>query len=49
MLIKNSRTSPLRIAKVLLGNEEGRLGLTLCPGKKDALYGWNRERSPDLE
>jgi ADP-ribosyl-[dinitrogen reductase] hydrolase len=48
MLIKNSRTSPLRIAEVLLGDGEGRLGLTLCPGKKDALYSWDRDLKEDM-
>lgn len=32
MMIKTSRNSPLQIAEVLLGKNEGRLGLTLCPG-----------------
>ena len=48
MSIKNSQTSPLRIAEVLLGTGEGCLGLTLCPGKKDVLYGWDRNLREDM-
>jgi ADP-ribosyl-[dinitrogen reductase] hydrolase len=48
MLTKNSQSSPLKIAEVLLGEGDGRLGLTLCPGKKDALYGWNRDLKEDM-
>jgi ADP-ribosyl-[dinitrogen reductase] hydrolase len=48
MLLKDSANSPLRIAEVLLDPGEGRLGLTLCPGKKDPQYGWDRDLSADL-
>jgi ADP-ribosyl-[dinitrogen reductase] hydrolase len=48
MLIKNSRNSPLQIAEVLLGAGEGRLGLTLCPGKKDPSRGWDRDLKEDM-
>lgn len=48
MPIKNSRTSPLQIAELLLGKEEGRLGLTLCPGKKDPGRQWDRDLRTDL-
>ena len=48
MLIKNSRNSPLQIAEILLGKDEGRLGLTLCPGKKDASRSWDRDLREDL-
>lgn len=48
MLIKNSRNSPLQIAEVLLGAGEGRLGLTLCPGKKDTSRSWDRDLKADV-
>ena len=48
MMIKTSRNSPLQIAEVLLGKDEGRLGLTLCPGKKDASRSWDRDLKEDL-
>jgi ADP-ribosyl-[dinitrogen reductase] hydrolase len=48
MPIKNSRNSPLQIAEVLLGEGEGRLGLTLCPGKKDPSRNWDRDLKEDL-
>lgn len=48
MLIKNSRNSPLQIAEVLLGDGEGRLGLTLCPGKKDHSGDWDRDLKEDM-
>jgi protein-tyrosine phosphatase len=43
---QTSLTSPLRIAEVLFDEQEGRLGLTLCPGKKDV--GWGRDLEDDL-
>lgn len=48
MPIKNSRNSPLQIAEVLLGPDEGRLGLTLCPGKKDPSRSWDRDLREDI-
>lgn len=48
MPIKNSRNSPLQIAEVLLGPDEGRLGLTLCPGKKDPSQNWDRDLKEDV-
>lgn len=45
---QTSQTSPLRIAEVLFGEREGRLGLTLCPGKKDEGRGWDRNLEDDL-
>jgi ADP-ribosyl-[dinitrogen reductase] hydrolase len=48
MPIKNSKNSPLQIAEVLLGAGEGRLGLTLCPGKKDASRNWDRDLKEDM-
>lgn len=46
--MNNSRNSPLRIAEVLFQDGEGRLGLTICPGKKDAGRGWDRDLEEDL-
>ncbi len=48
MPIKNSRNSPLQIAEVLLGKDEGRLGLTPCPGKKEVSRSWDRDLKEDL-
>lgn len=49
MPIKTSRNSPLQLAEILLGKEEGRLGLTLCPGKKDPAYQWDRDLRTDVK
>lgn len=46
--LQTSQSSPLRIAEVRFGEREGRLGLTLCPGKKDPLNGWDRDLQEDL-
>lgn len=48
MPIKNSFNSPLQIAEVLLEPNEGRLGLTLCPGKKDSSRNWDRDLKEDV-
>ena len=47
-IMRDSHVSPLVIAEVLFGDREGRLGLTICPGKKDAAAGWNRDIETDL-
>ena len=44
----NSRNSPLHIAEVLLEPNEGRLGLTMCPGRKDPLCNWDRDLKEDI-
>jgi ADP-ribosyl-[dinitrogen reductase] hydrolase len=49
MPLKTSRNSPLQIAEVLLKAGEGRLGLTLCPGKKDPSWNWDRDLNEDLK
>ncbi len=49
MRSKISRTSALQIAEVLVGPGEGRLGLTLCPGKKDSHGNWDRDLREDLD
>ena len=36
------------IAEVLFGEHEGRLGLTICPGKKDGYRQWDRDLETDL-
>ncbi len=45
---KYGAPSPLYIAELQLGQGEGCLGLTLCPGKKDAASGWERDLEEDL-
>ncbi len=49
MKSKNSENSPLHIAEVKLEQGGGSLGLTLCPGKKDANRNWSRDLSKDLQ
>jgi ADP-ribosylglycohydrolase/protein-tyrosine phosphatase len=49
MIDKNSQNSPLQIAEILLKPGNGRIGLTLCPGKKDDSRHWNRDLSEDLK
>jgi len=46
---RTSITSPLQIAEVAVGPNAGRLGLTICPGKKDEGSAWNRDLAIDLE
>lgn len=48
MAHKNSQSSPLMIAEVLFADAPGRLGLTLCPGKKDPMHQWDRDLDADL-
>lgn len=38
----------MRIAEISFGEGKGRLGLTICPGKKDPVRGWNRDLIEDL-
>lgn len=45
---KNSIDSPLHIAELEVSKAGGRLGLTLCPGKKDLPYRWARDLKLDL-
>ena len=49
MRLRTSRDSPLGIAELLLGPGEGRLGLTICPGKKDRSAHWDRDLGEDLD
>ena len=49
---RTSETHPLRINHVSLPNQTGRIGMTICPGKKsDSFYGadWNRDLIKDIE
>jgi protein-tyrosine phosphatase len=46
--MKTSRTDPLRIAQIAPSAMPGRIGLTLCPGKKDRMRGWDRDLDIDL-
>jgi ADP-ribosyl-[dinitrogen reductase] hydrolase len=48
MLMKTSRVSPLSIAELQFEPGEGRLGLTICPGKKDPSRNWDRDLKEDL-
>jgi ADP-ribosyl-[dinitrogen reductase] hydrolase len=48
MTIRTSSTSPLQIAEVAVNPGEGCLGLTICPGKKDARRDWHRDLGEDL-
>lgn len=49
---RTSLSHPLRIDAVHAGQNDGQIGLTFCPGKKqpNAMTGsWDRELAPDLE
>jgi Swiss Army Knife protein, DSP-PTPase phosphatase domain len=46
--MKTSLTDPLRIAAVSPPDMLGRIGLTLCPGKKDPGRDWDRDLDIDL-
>ncbi len=49
---RTSESHPLRINHVSLPNQTGRIGMTICPGKKsDSFYGadWNRDLIKDIE
>jgi protein-tyrosine phosphatase len=49
---RTSETHPLTIATLELGTKPGRIGITFCPGKKqaDAITGaWDRDLRTDLE
>ena len=47
-ILRDSASSPLHIDEILFGKDEGRLGLTICPGKKDLPRHWNRDLDEDL-
>lgn len=47
--MKTSLASPLQIAEVPVVGCTGLIGITFCPGKKDAIAGWNRSLDLDLE
>jgi ADP-ribosyl-[dinitrogen reductase] hydrolase len=49
---RTSLTHPLQIAVVTVGAEQGRVGITFCPGKYDlhAMTGvWDRDLAADLD
>ena len=48
VLLKTSLSSPLRIAEISVSPLDARLGLTLCPGKKDRSQGWDRDLATDV-
>ena len=47
--IRTSRSSPLKIAEVPVAPSSGRLGLTICPGKKHISSNWDRDLPTDLK
>lgn len=53
MVVRTSVNSVIQIAEVLASGLDaghvGRIGLTICPGKKDADRGWNRDLKTDLQ
>ena len=52
MQTRTSETDPLRIGAVSPGDGQGRIGITLCPGKTDphGMYGaWARDLDADLD
>ncbi len=46
---KTSVTDPLWIGVVKPDLSQGRIGITLCPGKKDPGGGWDRDLDLDLD
>jgi ADP-ribosyl-[dinitrogen reductase] hydrolase len=46
--MQSSLSSPLAIAAVAAPGVSGRVGLTLCPGKKDRDGGWDRDLKIDV-
>jgi ADP-ribosyl-[dinitrogen reductase] hydrolase len=46
--MQSSLSSPLAIAAVAAPGVSGRVGLTLCPGKKDRDGGWDRDLGIDV-
>lgn len=48
MPLRTSQNSPLEIASIWVGPAQGRLGLTICPGKKDRSRQWDRDLREDL-
>jgi ADP-ribosyl-[dinitrogen reductase] hydrolase len=48
-VLRTSVTDPLQIAAVRPDGLQGRIGVTLCPGKKDPYGGWDRDLDLDLD
>lgn len=51
-MVRTSRSHPLQIAELNIGPHHGRVAITFCPGKKDALAqtgSWDRELDTDLD
>ena len=49
--LRTSLTHPLQIDWISLGEENGRIGVTLCPGKYQPISwtgGWNRDLELDI-
>ena len=52
MKVKTSKSHPLRIDSVVVDGVKGRIGLTFCPGKKQAVSmtgPWDRDLETDLK
>ena len=51
-MVKTSATDPIRVAAVTPGDDHGRIGITLCPGKTDPAGvsgAWARDLGSDLD
>jgi len=49
MASRTSFSDPIRIAELHPPGTTGTLGVTFCPGKKDAAAGWDRDLDTDLD
>src|ERR1019366_6302609 len=52
MKVKTSKSHPLRVDSVVVDGVKGRIGLTFCPGKKQAVSmtgPWDRDLETDLK
>lgn len=47
--MRTSVSDPIRIAEVKAPSCGGTVGITFCPGKKDALAEWDRDLKTDLD
>jgi len=47
--MRTSETDPIKIAEVSLEGFGGRIGITLCPGKRDVGALWARDLDSDLD
>ena len=49
LMFRTSLTHPLQIAEVGAPAAKGLIGITFCPGKKQASAMWDRDLGPDLD